>query len=64
MYPKISPTELDQVGQHFYHFVEFHIEQLERGYLLGTPEMPFVHYCFQLFLEHFRNVHAITNNRN
>jgi hypothetical protein len=64
MSPKISPAELDQVGQHFYRFVEFHIEQLERGYLLETPEMPFAHYCFQLFLEHYRNVHAITNNRN
>lgn len=60
----ISPVELEEIGLHFYRFVEHHIDQLERDYLLGTHELPFVHYCFRLFVDHYRTIHTVENNKN
>jgi len=60
----INPTELQEVGNHFYRFVEYHIEQIEKDYLLGEHELPFIHYCFQRFLDHYRAVYSIKNDKN
>lgn len=60
----LNPVELDQLGQHFYQYVEHHIEQLEKSYLEQLPEIPFVLFCFQLFMDHYRLVHNIEKNKN
>lgn len=57
----INPSELSEIGLHFYRYVEHHIEELEKNYLLEMPELPFVHYCFELFIDHYRTIYALTH---
>lgn len=60
----VNPPQLQEVGQHFYRFIEHHIEELEKNYLIEMPSTPFIHHCFQNFLDHYERVYNTFYNQN
>ncbi|NBR36035.1 MAG: hypothetical protein EBT80_01410 [Chitinophagales bacterium] len=64
MQQDIRPDQMMEIGNLFYDFVENRIEDLEKNYLNEMPELPFVHYCFHFFIEHYQQVYNTTHNKN
>ena len=60
----LTPELITEIENHFFHYVQLHIEQLERNYLLELPHGTFIAYCFGQFCNHCRQVYDSKYNTN